>query len=481
MGKKLICVLLMLILSVTFLFTAAFAVTVEQVQVCMPEIDVYLYEGGSDLSGISSSEITAALGAETLSIEEFSVSDEGIFYVYMLDISASMPSDHFVAAKSAVMNAYYRLREQDSLALVSFGNDVTLVLRGGESEKTVVSALDSLNNKDGNTMFYNAMDALIKLVNNADNMRRIAVVISDGIDDTDAGMTQVELENALRQSGVSVNALCISTSSVENVEKFQSFLQISGGELYLFDASNAQQKLDDLLNRLDGSWQLKLLAGNNLISGEPVTLAIDFGGHAQAEIPVTPEKWIPDEKRPRVDKVSYNEDEQAFIVVFSEPVSGADDAKNYVFTNDAGDSTPAASAVKTEDLTYKVYPKDINNSRSLSLTIENIYDISMEKNAVYTYSEVVYSNSLVAPEKETAINTPVIDKEPFIETGAIIVISVIVAVSIAAAVIIFKLSFKKSGTAKKEKPPKEKREKEKSVKPTATFMFVDNSKNNRGR
>jgi hypothetical protein len=52
----------------------------------------------------------------------------------MLDVSASIPAAHFSAAKAAVLDAWSRLRAQDSLALLTFGNDVTLLLEGGESQ-----------------------------------------------------------------------------------------------------------------------------------------------------------------------------------------------------------------------------------------------------------------------------------------------------------------------------------------------------------
>jgi hypothetical protein len=81
------------------------------------------------------------------------------------------------------------------------------------------------------------MDALIELVLQTEDMRRVAVVISDGIDDTDAGMTQEELEDKLVRTGVSVSAMCIDTASEANTESFGDFIRLSGGELYVFGSS----------------------------------------------------------------------------------------------------------------------------------------------------------------------------------------------------------------------------------------------------
>lgn len=457
----------------------ASAVTVEQTQVCMPQIDVYMYEDDNDLAGVDKADITATLNGEPLNVRDFGKSEQGIFYVYMLDVSASIPAAHFAAAKQAVLDAWTRLRDQDSLALITFGNDVTLRLEGGESRSKVSETLDSLQNTDKNTKFFNAMDALIELVLKTEDMRRVAVVISDGIDDTDAGMTQEELENKLVRTGVSVSAMCIDTVSQAAMNQFGDFIRLSGGELYAFGPDSADSVLDTMLDRLDGGWHLELDAPTNIASGKEEPLSIDFGGGKTVDIPITPERWTPDDTPPRVDSVRYESDSNSFVVTFSEPVSGGDDAGAYALTDETGASVGIARIVAEDGKTCRLMLSDpLREDATLTLTVSGLRDVSMEQNEMVGYSETVRSGA-AAPEQtgEAAGEMPV---GPLVETSTLIIIGAAALLVVAAIVTIIVLSSKKAG-GKKDKERKNQKDKPDSVKSTATFMFLNKDEKKDGK
>ncbi|NCC68911.1 MAG: VWA domain-containing protein, partial [Clostridia bacterium] len=405
-------------------------------------------------------------------------SEQGIFYVYMLDVSASIPEAHFSAAKAAVLDAWSRLREQDSLALITFGNEVTLLLEGGESRSKVTETIDSLRNTDNSTKFYNAMDSLIELVLQTKDMRRVAVVISDGIDDTDAGMTQEELEEKLVRTGVSVSAMCIDTTSEAVVGSFGDFIRLSGGELFVFGPSDAGSVLNELLDRLSGGWLLSLEAPTNIVSGEEETLSVDFGGAASLEVQVVPERWTPDDKPPRVEDVDYSAESNAFIVTFSEAVTGADNAGAYVLTDQNGAAFPISAVEVTGGFSCRLdLAGPMPEEGSLTLTISGLADVSMEQNEMYKYSEIVWSGE-VAPVQSPE-NASEAEEEPLVEMSTMIIIGTAVLLVAAALLIILKMSSKKSAVQKVKKPKKHKDEAD-PVKSTATFMFLGNEKDEKG-
>ena len=134
--KKLFPVLSFCLALCLALASPALAVTLEQVQASPPRFDVYVYDEGADLGSVSAADVTATLGDQALECTDVSQSEQGIFYFFMLDISGSIPSAHFEAAKAAVLDTYASLREQDKLAVITFGNDVTLLLDGDESKES---------------------------------------------------------------------------------------------------------------------------------------------------------------------------------------------------------------------------------------------------------------------------------------------------------------------------------------------------------
>lgn len=458
-------------LSVSLMTMGAAAFTVEQTQICMPDLDVYLYEDGSDFTGLTERDVAASLGGESLSCEAFGRSEEGIYYVYMLDVSASMPDDLFAAAKAAVSDACGRLREQDTLTLITFGNDVRLILSGSESIAGARAAIEALTNTDQHTKFYTAMGALVKQVAGTEDMRRVAVVFSDGIDSTDAGMTQEELEETLLSAGVSVSGMCIDSSTAD-VEGFEKLITMSGGELYTFGAENAAEVLTSLLGRLEGGWHIKLTAANNIASGKPTPLVLTVGSD-RAELTVTPENWTPDDRAPRVENAGYDRGTNTITVTFSEPVAGGEELSAYTLMTGGGEELAISGAESADGVVFTLTPAaPLPEEGAVVLTVAGLRDLSMESNEMYKYTKELISGGTEAaqtsaPTEESA--------QPVISTVTIVIVGAAVLAAAAAAFVILKLAGKKpedKEKAKESRKPRSRRDRPENVKNTATFMFL---------
>lgn len=431
--------ILVLVLSCLLCCTAG-AVSVEQVQAVMPEIDVYIYADGTDLSGLTADDISATLGGEPLAIRALEPSEQGIYYVYMIDVSGSMPRAHFDAAKQAILSAHARLREQDRMAVITFGSEVKLILQGGESYEDVEAALGQIGPYDKNTRFNNAMRALVILASKTENMRRIAVVISDGIDDTEGGITLEELEQSLQQYGVSVSAMCIDT--VDDTESFRHLVGMTGGELYSFGKNNAGEVFDSLLDRLAGGWLLALEAGSNMATGVETPLVIDISGET-LELTVVPERYEFDTVPPRVTSAAYSEETHTVSVVFSEAMADIDDPSGYRVSCGTEESLGIDSieVVSPSECVLHLAGQ-ASESGEVTIQISGLHDASMEQNEMYTYKDLLWlRTSRVQPTAAPATPTP--EREPpvnmknvYLYAGgaAAVVVLVLAALLIAQAI-----------------------------------------------
>lgn len=448
----------------------AAALTVEQVQVVMPEIDVYVYEDGTDLSELNPEDVRAELAGEPLRITAMEPSEQGIYYVYMLDISGSIPNSHFEGAKAAILDATTRLRPQDRLSLITFGDEVKLVLQGGEDYETVKSTLAGLRARDNNTRFYNAMRALVKLVSETDDMRRIAVVVSDGVDETDAGITREELEQTLVQYGISVNALGIDVS--DNTESFRSLVEITGGDLYTFNGENAGEVLGGLLDRLDQGWLIRLEADSNQATGVETPLILDIAGE-KLEMTVVPERFEADTTIPKVVDVSVDAEAGTITVAYSEEMADADLASAYVLT-DANRNPVELTSVTCEDGVNAVLKLEpFAAQRELHLRISGLHDNSMEQNEIYEYYELVWYHAEPTPVTPTA--KPVKDPET-IDTGMLKSLVIAGGIVLVGALAIILLEVKQAATKKKktERIDRGRKKAQRSSKAqNMTFVFSD--------
>ncbi|NCC66643.1 MAG: VWA domain-containing protein [Clostridia bacterium] len=391
-----VCLIMCLVLAIP-----AGALTLEQVQASPPQFDVYIYGDGADLSGVTADGVAATLGGATLDCTQVSRSEQGIFYIFMLDISGSIPENYFEAAKSAVLATSDKLREQDRLAVITFGNEVNVILTGDETSSDVQSALSGLSANDSKTMFYTAMDVLIETATKTSDMRRVAVVMSDGIDDSDAGMTQAELEDELINSGISVYALCIDTSS--QTDKFGDFIRLSGGELYTFNPDSAQSVLDELMTRLGDSLCIRLMTYDAVSPGE-LTLTVDLGELGSVSTELSPDKWVADTTQPYISSVLFSIENNSLDVSFSEPVAGADDPGNYTLVSSDGAAVSIASASfsgsgkDSVSLCFSELPPAGN----YRLSVTGITDMSANANPLHEYSDAVFLATGVQPGEAAA-------------------------------------------------------------------------------
>lgn len=400
MAKRIVGYLAFVLALCALLCLSAGAISPEQIQVSLPSVTVYVHAEDSDLSQLSTDQITASLGGKALQVEGFRPSDQGIFYVFMLDISRSIPESHFQAAKQAIKKVCASLRPQDRLALISFGNSVTVLSAGDEPVSDTLTKLDALARTDNRTKFYDAMDTLVKTVSQATDLRRIAVVVSDGIDDTDTGMSQGEMENVLKQSGIAVYALCTDAAAQKDIDNFRSFIRLSGGELYPFGPNNAQAVLDQLVEKLGNVWMLQLLLNETLETPSSVPLHVDFGGLGQIDADLEPDYWLPDQSSPYVTSVDTDSAALSISVSFSEPVKEADALSCYQLTDQRGQTVKITDAayISSDRRAVLLTVPSLQAAGVCVLNISGPVDLSDNQNPLIPYqctlgTEAVSSSS----------------------------------------------------------------------------------------
>ena len=457
-------------LATMMLFTTcAGAVSLEQMQSVMPQIDVYVRDGDTPLQSLGPEEVTATLDGVPLKVELMEPSEQGIFYVFMLDISTSIKESYLAAAGQAVMNTYQNMGQNDQLALISFGNEVNMLLRGGESVDKVQAALDTIHSTDNNTRFYDAMNMLVDTASSQSDMRRVAVVVSDGEDDIESGMTREQLVDILHQSGVAVYAMAVDSAAPATIEQFREFIQVSGGDLVTFSPADADQKLAQLQDSIDEIWHLQLEAPSNNADGQPHELNIQFGELDSLSTEIRPTRWTPDDKPPYLLSTTPDAITGTVTLVFNEAMTNLNDPQYYTLKDADGNSVPF-SLLSADSTTVVLQCDALKKPAGMSIEVTGPKDASMEANAM-----VSYSAQLASAEEPPADTTPVepdtgneLMKLLLPSGGALLVIILLVVL------LVVKSHQKSAPAAKPKKEKKEKQEKSATAKnPGVKFFFED--------
>lgn len=429
--------------------TYAGAVSLEQVQSVMPRIDVFVHDGDTALDTLAAEDVSATLDGIPLQVESLLPSDQGIFYVFLLDISRSISESHLAAARDAVLRTYRQMGQSDQLALISFGNEVTTLLQGGESAAEVEAALDTIHSTDDNTRFYDAMNALVKTASSRSDMRRVAVVVSDGVDDTDVGMTQEELEMVLRQSGVAVYALAVDSADEAARNRFRDFINVSGGDLFSFSPEDMAQKLEELQLCIDQIWHLQLTAPSNTTDGQNHRLSIRFGELDTMDLDICPTQWVPDEIPPYPISVETAGD-GTVTVRFSEAMANAGDSGCYILKDLSGKAVHFILTTPANDCAV-LHCQELTDPAGWTLELSGLTDASMEANSMAPCS-LPLAKAVESPVTEAASQQQAAKEE--LMRLLLIAVTVLVVITAVVAVLLTRKRRPAISPAQQDKKPK---------------------------
>jgi hypothetical protein len=168
------------------------------------------------VSGEGIGSLHATLGAqvaEVVSTTPFAQTDEGVLYVFLVDISASLDAAQFGRVKTALRDWVAALGAQDQAAILTFGTRVQTQVPPTADRILLGSTLDALAATDPRTALHEALAqglALGRQRGDALPTRRALVILSDGLDDAPGGMTVEEVEAHRAENPVPIYAIGFS-------------------------------------------------------------------------------------------------------------------------------------------------------------------------------------------------------------------------------------------------------------------------------
>ena len=389
---KLFALIPVIFLMMTFpSFAALTQIQIEQVKVVYPQLTMYYYEQTPG----EVKEMKGYLGDEQLQ----QVTEEKIYgtdYYILLDISGSLKEADFISAKKEINSMLDELAAEDSLVVISFGDEVTRQFRiKGRDETAIQNAkelMEGLNAKDQTTHLYKALQEAITLSKAVDTglNRQIMFVISDGADVSTDHVTLEETEAEVQSAGIPIYALCTSNAETAKKEDFGKLARDTGGTFTEFQSENAEEQWNRLKEILKSCEQITFTAGN---SGNPpigtqnFVLQVGTEERENYTIPVSVQTWEKDTEPPEVIDAVFMPDDVLYVQ-YSETMIGADQPTNYQLT-DANGQKIAVSSVEHEmqsDGTegYLLLLQEIPGVGEAVLDIDGsqVTDTSMERNPV---------------------------------------------------------------------------------------------------
>lgn len=291
--KKIVIVIFIIFLLSSVAFSIdLFSINSQQVKVNYPEIKLYMNilddndKPIDDLS-IYDYEMTATLNGKEAKIQEitpFNKVDEGIGYLFLIDISRSLTNNEFDNVKQLLNSMITDLKAKDTASIVTFGEEVNLIQDFTNDKKILETVINEISLTDDKTRFYDGIKKALEISKNEDSSlpeRRVIIAITDGREDYDGGITKEELLKDIEVDNIPIYAIGVYHGS--KTDEKQKYLDIMGeiarasnGMYYQIDNYTFDEVENNIYNLLIKSQVVKINCEDFIPDGEEYKLNISL-------------------------------------------------------------------------------------------------------------------------------------------------------------------------------------------------------------
>lgn len=388
---------------------------IEQVYINMPDIVAYYRTPDN------SKEIEGYLGGEKLQLQEcskFSETGEGVEYYILLDISASIRKSRFEEIRSALTEFRQQLRENDSMVLITFGDEVTNVLDGTETAADASDVISRLENNNQNTVLFEAIDSAAEQIVKAGDStekRRVMVVISDGKDCADDTRSIESVGSGLTAKGIPLYTIAVennegdSETEISSYQgKFGALSRNTGGIPWtVSDSRTVRDGLKQIQETLFNSLRAGFRAGSNKVSNQKEDFVLKFlnANNRTETCSILVSRGQADKEPPKVTEVAVSS-LNSIEVTYSKKVLNASEAGSYRLTRE-GKAIPISQVAVSQEKPYSytlLFENDFLTGE-YQLKISGITDDSNEQNPLANPEKNFHIDGVVQTEKETIKET----------------------------------------------------------------------------
>jgi hypothetical protein len=402
--KALAAILTMLFMLLTpvmaFAASGPISISMEQINVKMPQLKVYLNvldENSQRISNINSEKnYTAKLDGQAINVtsaQSFSKAGEGLATVFLIDISKSIDDDDFDEIKVSIETYINSMGSHDQAAIMTFGEEVSTVQPYTSSKGTLLEKIDGIALTDNKTQFFDGIEKALTIARiNDDNLpdRRVICTVTDGSDEYPGGLTRQEVLDDIKTDPIPIYALGIYKGKLTD-EKQQAldtlgeFARVSGGIYYQMGDTSFDEVRRSITESVSQTMVLTLDCGDMKADGKTHELYVALESEEAKlddRVTVLLNNNMNDVIPPSVTDVKAVGND-TIKVWFSESVNGAENTANYLVLDENGLKIVPSSVEYSQDSGYyATLHFDVGLAGEYTLSVSGVQDIADTPNTV---------------------------------------------------------------------------------------------------
>lgn len=255
-------------------------------------LEGYMSDGGELTLYLNSSQganwkpaqedFNVSLGMDVLAVTGSKTVEEAqtpVTILFLVDVSGSLDEQRMEDMKTVIRSVAEKLREQDKLCIVAMGDELRASSFMTDREE-IQAQIDALSVLKEDTNLYQGIVESLKLLQSEGTAgdTKCLVVLSDGAEDNNYGITREEVNAAIQDSCIPVYTVGIPKNTenkkqLEDIKVLGSFARVSAGGAHYVPALDGT----DYVLAVDGIW-------GSIMAGQVVTVDISGLSPAGREI-----------------------------------------------------------------------------------------------------------------------------------------------------------------------------------------------------
>lgn len=237
-------------------------------QMVQNQSDLHLYvslldEGGvpMDLPGDSAFALSVGGISHTCTVQPVQEAAVGAGYVFAVDVSTSLTDETFQQVRDALELWVDHMSDQDAAALVTFGDQVSVVSDFSSDRTALKHLIAGLSPTDQTTQLYNGLVSALNLAaRQGDNLpeRRVVIALTDGNDEAVAGATRSEVSQKVEDCALPLYLIGFESQLTSDQTALDALGEIARGSggAYLASGSSFTQTYQEVFDRIRQSYLL---------------------------------------------------------------------------------------------------------------------------------------------------------------------------------------------------------------------------------
>jgi Mg-chelatase subunit ChlD len=290
-------------------------VSISQLSVEQSKLTAYLdVRGANDKpsAGLQPSCLQPTLDGKRLPVESlrtFQSTNEGIAYIFLVDVSKSESKSEFTELTKALESFVDHLHANDQAAILTFGERTKIAAQYSSNKQSLKKVIAKLANNDHLTHLNEGLAEALNIAKRKDAnlpVRRSIVILSDGKDEG-SGFTTDDVLRKFKETRIPIYAIGASSLShgerARYLEVLHRFALLSGGAYYEAKSGTVGTAYAQIRDRVSSVWEVILDCGSCPADGRSYLLQIQVTEQGQTladeievapvrgSLPATPHWW----------------------------------------------------------------------------------------------------------------------------------------------------------------------------------------------